>query len=196
MRCQPRTARAGYTLVELLLVVALMGLAAALVVPSMDSADALRVQAGVRSIVADITFAQSDALAYQEGRAIVFDPENNSYTVCEVNGVTVDPATDAIWINGYPNNRYEVQFGDRRYADAVIESVDFDGNTTLVIDALGGPVMSPGSDEPGNGGSIIVVGSQSRFSIDVAPFTGRVTVERIEDADADETEPETEPDPG
>lgn len=177
----------GYTLVEMLIVIALLGLAAGMVVPSMDQAHVLRVQAGVRSIVADITFAQADALAYQEGRGLVFDVATNSYRIVSVMGNTIDPDTDVLWMNGFEDNRYIVQFGEAAYADAVITDVNFDGNATLVFDQLGGPVLGPGTDEPGAGGQVTIEGSGMQFVIDVAPFSGRVTVERIEpDEDEDE----------
>src|SRR5205814_10625361 len=63
----------AYTLIELIIVIAMLGLATAVVVPSIGSTDVLRVQSTVRTIVADINCAQSDALARQQGRAMVFD---------------------------------------------------------------------------------------------------------------------------
>ena len=62
----------AYTLLEVLVVVTILGTAAAIVVPSMGSAGNLRVQTAVREVIADITFAQSDAVAYQTRRAIIF----------------------------------------------------------------------------------------------------------------------------
>jgi len=38
---------------------------------------------------------------------------------------------------------------------------------------------APGSSTPGNGGTIVVTGSRSRFSIAIEPYTGRVTVTRV-----------------
>ncbi|MBX3362550.1 MAG: type II secretion system protein [Phycisphaeraceae bacterium] len=53
-----RTTARAYTLIEVLVVVTVLGIAAALVIPEMSSAHSLRVQASVRTIVSDITFAQ------------------------------------------------------------------------------------------------------------------------------------------
>ena len=66
------TARRAFTLVELLIAVTVMGIAGALVIPSMSQVGALRGQTAVRTIVADITYAQSEALAHQRRYVIVF----------------------------------------------------------------------------------------------------------------------------
>lgn len=70
----PRSrSRGGYTLIELVITLALLGIAGTMVIPAMTQSGVLRTQAAVRTIVADITFLQGDALAYQERRAIWFN---------------------------------------------------------------------------------------------------------------------------
>ena len=169
----------GYTLVEVLVVITVLGLAAAMVVPQMGSTGVLRIQAAARQIVADITFAQSDALAYQSRRAIVFLPADNRYVVCEVNGPIVDPATDAIFNPSRPSDRYDITIDSERMGGAQLISADFDGDNVLVFDELGGPVQAPDSDTPSAGGFVRISGSGFQFEIDVEPYTGRVTVTNI-----------------
>ncbi|QKK08326.1 MAG: prepilin-type N-terminal cleavage/methylation domain-containing protein [Planctomycetota bacterium] len=53
--------RGAYTLVELLLVILIMGIAGALVIPQTSQAHVLRIHAAVRTLVADISYAQTDA---------------------------------------------------------------------------------------------------------------------------------------
>ena len=67
------TARRAFTLIELLIVVVLLGIAGMLVVPAMGSVGVLRIQAAVRTLVSDLTFAQGDAIAQQHAvnRAVV-----------------------------------------------------------------------------------------------------------------------------
>jgi prepilin-type N-terminal cleavage/methylation domain-containing protein len=161
----------AYTLIELLLVIMLLGIATAVVAPSLGSTDVLRVQSTVRAIVADINVAQSDALARQQGRAIVFDTTNNRYSVLEVHGATLNPSTDTIYTVDL-NNKH-------KFHSSHLDSAAFDSGNTLVFDELGGPVTGPGSSTPGNGGSVVVSGSGSTFRITVEAYTGRVTVTRI-----------------
>ena len=172
--------RRGYTLVEVLVVVVIMGIAGSVVIPSMSGAGILRVQAGVRTVVADINFAQMDALAYQESRGVVFDPDSNSYTLVHVLGPSIDPETDALYDPRGPGQRYRVNLSDHDVGGATLQNVDLNGGNVLIFDAIGGPVAEAGSDTLSSGGSLELAGPQGRFRIDVAAFSGRVAVVRLD----------------
>lgn len=179
----PNTAQValrGYTLIEVLIVVVIMGIAGAVVAPSMSQAGVLRIQAAVRMIVSDITFAQMDALGYQEQRAIVFDVDANIYTLIQVNGSTIDVDADALYDIKGPGQRYIIDLNDEKYGGTVIESASFDGDATLIFDEMGGPVSAPGTSNLSDGGSIVLAGPLSRWRINIAAFTGRVTVTRLD----------------
>lgn len=163
--------RRGYTLIEVLIVVTLLGIAGALVVPQMSSTDALRVQSTVRAIVADIAIAQSDALATQSGRAMIFENDTNKYYIVEVKGPTLDPVNDLI---------DEVDLNNsRKFRDTKIDSADFDGDNVLVFDEMGGPVTVPDGSTPSAGGKVVISGSGQTFEITVEAYTGRVTVKKL-----------------
>ena len=73
--------RRSYTLIEILIVVTILGLAATMVVPRIAGRDRLTLQAAVRTLIADMGFAQSDALAQQEYRRLVFiDPDSDGWS--------------------------------------------------------------------------------------------------------------------
>jgi type II secretory pathway pseudopilin PulG len=170
----------GYTLVEVLVLVTILGIAGAAVIPSLGQTHVLRVQAAVRSIVADITYAQSDALAFQSGRAIVFDADLNSYSLLEVTGLTLDPENDTLYDPQGPGQQYIVSMDDNRFGGAKIQNVDFDGTNELIFDEIGGPVVAPGSDVLSSGGSLEVAGPDTLWRINVAAFSGKVTVEQLD----------------
>ncbi len=159
---------AGYTLVEVLIIVAIIGIAAAIVVPNMLAAGTLGVQAAARIIIADILFAQNDAIAQQQNRRVVFDPANESYSLIDEVGTVLT----ARWKGGSDNN-YTVDFTtDTRFQGVVIVSANFGGATpqTLEFDALGGPL---------SGGTVEIEFQGTRYRVTVAAFTGRVTVQQL-----------------
>jgi prepilin-type N-terminal cleavage/methylation domain-containing protein len=164
-------ARRGYTLIELLVVISVLGIAGAMVIPALGQTNVLRVQAAVRTIISDINYAQSDALARQASRAVVFDVANNTYSILEVHGQTLDPVNDTIQMTNL--NLANI------YHDTRLVSAAFDGTNVIVFDELGGPVAGPGSSNPGAGGSIVVGGSGSQFRINVEAYTGRTSVTRL-----------------
>lgn len=167
-RIPGRRGSVGYTLVEVLIIVAILGIAAAIVVPQMLAAGTLGVQAAARIIIADILFAQNDAIAQQRTRKVVFDPANESYSLVDEN----DAVISARWKGGGDNN-YIVDFTtDSRFQGVVIVSADFGGATpqTLEFDDLGGPL---------NGGTVEIEYQGERYRVTVASFTGRVTVELL-----------------
>lgn len=175
----PRTR--AFTLIEMILVIALLGLAGAMVIPSMGSVGGLRVQAALRTIVSDITFAQSDAIAFQEKRAIVFDVTNNQYSVLAVPGSEIDIDTQMMYDPTKPQGRYQVNFTNPQYGGARITRVAFNGsdaNTTLVFDDMGGPLVGVASDQASTGGVITVQCPTSTWDIVIEAFTGRVTVRK------------------
>ncbi len=169
----------GYTLVELLITITIMGIAAALVIPSMGSAGVLRIQSAVRSVVADITFAQMDALAYQEPRAVVFDEDANMYTLTHVPGGVIDPDADALFDPKGPEERYRVLLDGEQFGGSFLSDVSFNGGSAVIFDEMGAPIAAVGSATLSDGGSVRIQGPSSQFRIDIAAFTGRVTVVRL-----------------
>ncbi|MEO1584546.1 MAG: prepilin-type N-terminal cleavage/methylation domain-containing protein [Planctomycetota bacterium] len=170
--------RRAYTLLELMIVVVLLGITAAVVAPNLRGSEPIRVQTAVRALASDIMFAQSDALAYQQRRAVVLDPASNSYWIAEVTGAELDFDTDAMYKVDGPEQRFSVSLDDLSGGAAQLISADFDGLEMIIFDELGGPVADLTSDTPASGGSLVVGGEEDRFRLRVEPYTGRVTVAR------------------
>jgi prepilin-type N-terminal cleavage/methylation domain-containing protein len=171
----------AYTLVEMLLVIVILGIAGAMVVPHTGQAQVLRVHAAVRTVVADLTFAQTDALAYQQRRAVIFDQESNSYTVAEV---VVSSGGDVSFIplykSGGLDGEFIVDFDTGGFNGSRMWYPDFEGGDVLIFDEIGAPVADGASDEPAGLGSVYIEGSGSVFRIDVLPYTGQVRVEKVD----------------
>jgi prepilin-type N-terminal cleavage/methylation domain-containing protein len=180
----------GFTLIELLVTVAVLGIAAALVVPSMNSTNGLRVQAAVRTVIADIAFAQSDAMAYQSRRAIQFNKvarasstssytyvTGNGYTLAEPTGSVLDLTASAMFDPSQPTKPLSRNFDTDNFGGATISSVNISGGSLLVFDELGGPVTTLTGNDPASG-TIDITAVGESFRISIAPYTGLVTVAR------------------
>jgi prepilin-type N-terminal cleavage/methylation domain-containing protein len=160
--------RRGYTLIEVLIVVTIIGIASGIVVPHMMRSGSIGVQAAARMIIGDILVAQNDAIAKQSPRQVIFEPVENRYRIVDGAGNPVE----ASWRGGSSTGGYAVDLDDDgRFDGARIVSADFGGgSSTLAFDAMGGPA---------SGGEVIIEFEAQRFRVAVAQFTGRVTVERL-----------------
>jgi prepilin-type N-terminal cleavage/methylation domain-containing protein len=174
-------AREGYTLAEMLVVIVIMGIAGAMVIPTMGDAGVLRIQAAVRTLVSDLTFAQTEALAYQQRRAVLFDEDTNSYTVAEVavssgGDVTYIP----LFLAGGPSGQYIIDFDVDGFDGARLRQPTFDGDAVLIFDEIGAPVVDASGDEAASLGTIYIDSDRATFRVDVSPYTGQVRVEKVE----------------
>lgn len=175
------------------MVVVILGIAGALVIPSMSQTGVLRVQAAVRAIVADITYLQGEAVAYQGRRVIWFGKvaerqggawtfvDGNGYTLAEVNGPTLNLELDFLPDPDNPSAPYSRNFDEDRYGGATIGLVDFNGGALLIFDELGGPVEQLDGPDPGDGGTVTIDGQGSQWLVAVQAYTGRVTVTKTAD---------------
>ncbi len=205
MKCSSR----GLTLIELLVTVGMMSVAAALVIPSMSQTGVLRVQAAARTVVSDITLAQTEAMAFQVRRGLYFGAvaddnggyvEGNGYVVAEPTTVPLTLGNLSSYELGLPDNAASPYIRDfdkdaSRYGGASIVDADFDDSSVLFFDELGAPLRLVTPDDggdpealPGNGGSVNIEapGLGTGYSVTVDTMTGRVDVVRVDLAAEDE----------
>ena len=180
-RSHPLAARRSYTLIELLLVCAILGIAGTLLIPQMVGRDIMACQAAVRLIIGDISFAQSDALAHQEFRRVHFNADGMGYSISRVTqtslGIPFDPDAADYIHDPLEGGDYIVSVGsDDRFSGVTIQSVNIDGanGRDLHFDALGGTITSSGT--VGAGGSLVVSSANDSYRIMLSPFTGKITV--------------------
>jgi hypothetical protein len=146
-------------------------------------------QSAVRLVIGDISFAQSDALAHQELRRIHFYSDGRGYCIVRIAQAQLNtPFDESDTTHDYINDplaasgelgRYIVDIvNDSRFGGVSIESVALDGaGRDLTFDELGGTIMAGGA--PGTGGTIVLRSPNSRYEIEIAAFTGKMTVREL-----------------
>ena len=179
--------RNGYTLVEMLVTLVIMGIAAALLVPSLGAFGAIETQAAVRRLVSDIAFAQSEAVAHQRYLRVQFHADGSGWSLVRVDSTGFFDPFDAT-VADYVADPAGVQRGggdfivdlvkDDRFASVFVESVaTAEGVTSLTFDALGGIVSAPGA--AAGAATVVLAGDDSRWEVAVAPVTGRTSVRKL-----------------
>lgn len=120
---------------ELLIVVVLVAITAALALPRMGDTRATRLREATRLLIADLAFAQVESIAHGDDPCVVtFDQANASYTIARSSapGTPItEPAT---------NTPYVTQFGAGRaaaLAGVTIQSYSLGGDNQVAFGMFG-----------------------------------------------------------
>ena len=158
-----RRNRTGFTLIELIMVIVILAILAAAVIPQAVGTAALQAQSAARMVLADLEYAQNQAIVTQVETTVTFDVNGNSYVVSNASGVLIHPIT---------KQTYSVDFDTQNgFGSVSVSSADFDGDVAVTFDSLGAPAAS---------GSVDVTAGSHGYRVTVAPVTGRVSVAEME----------------
>jgi prepilin-type N-terminal cleavage/methylation domain-containing protein len=162
----------GFTLVEVMMVLVILGIAATIVVPMVSDTSDMKATSAARQITSTLLYAQTASISSQQQYQVVFDTTNNSYEVQDSAGnVILDPVVGSPYQIQYPN--------DRRTDDVLLETANFDGTNTIWFDRLGAPYGGAISDSPPplSSGQVTVRVKDKSITINVEPVTGRITIQ-------------------
>jgi prepilin-type N-terminal cleavage/methylation domain-containing protein len=170
----------AFTLVEVMTVMVILGIAAACIVPQIGTRDDLSAAAAARAVMADLLYAQSRAISTQKMHFVEFS--GNGYTI-----LARDSDTSPLYTitNQTTQHSYVVNFGSTNpiFPDVNISSVSFDASpsTTIQFDSLGAPWvynLQQGTSAPlVNNGQITLTTPSAGLTATVLidPATGEAT---------------------
>jgi prepilin-type N-terminal cleavage/methylation domain-containing protein len=171
---KPRIVRHGFTMIELMIVVAIIAIAAAIVVPMASSAGGMQLRAAVTMVAADLEYAKSMSISRGHRYAVVFNKNTESYQIEDLSKPSGDPAR----IIEHPIRkgfRYVVSFAnDSRLSHVDIVDANFDGTNTVSFDYLGSPLN--GNDANLNSGVITLRAAGITRTVSVQPVTGYISI--------------------
>jgi general secretion pathway protein H len=145
----PRAASAGVTLLELLIVLAIMAIVAALVVPMLGGGVSTgELKSAAREVAAGLRFARSEALASRRETGVVLDLERRTFKIER------DTRTHAL------PPRIELKL--------------FTAQRDLVSETVGAIRFFP--DGGSNGGRVTLAAGERKYDVDVDWLTGRVVI--------------------
>ena len=155
-------ARVGFTLIELIVVVVILAIMAAVVIPYVTGTSSMKAQSAARLVMSDLEYAQDLAITSQSDITVTFDTSGNFYGVSNESGPLNHPIT---------KKTYVVDFDTLAGLSGVsLTAASFGGGSSVTFDSLGAP--SPD-------GSVNVSAGVSGYQVTVAPITGRVTVAEV-----------------
>lgn len=165
--------RMGFTLIEIMIVMVILGIAAAVAVPMMSSAASMQIRAASNMVAADLEYAKSMAISRGQRYWVVFDQANEKYEIQEDDGSAIT----------HPITRkpeYVVDFASDGRLDRVdIENVTLDPTGYKIgFDYLGSPYSrGSGFSSPNlNAGTITLKAGGITKTVTVEPVTGFITV--------------------
>lgn len=166
--------RQGFTLIEVIMVVVILGFAAFIAIPMVSNAADVQARAAANRIAADLDYAKGLAITHQRDYTVVFVPSGESYEI------RVEPAGAGDVIEDPVNpGDFVVDFSaDSRLDRVDVVSADFDADISnaITFDYLGSPYSGLDTVNPLNSGTITLQADNFTLTVNIEPVTGYITI--------------------
>jgi prepilin-type N-terminal cleavage/methylation domain-containing protein len=170
VRCLPnKSYMRGFTMIEIIIVVVIITIAAMVAIPMMTSAASMQIRSAANMIAADLEYAKSMAISKGQNFSVVFDQNAETYSIRNQDDVVISHPVK----KGFD---YTVDFrNDSRLNKVDIADVDFDATNKIKFDYLGSPYNA--NSEPLNIGAISLQAGGTTLEVTVEPVTGFISIE-------------------
>lgn len=161
--------------------VAILAIVALWAIPVLSGRGDIDAQTAARQLVADLAFAQGDAMNRQEYRRIHFFEDGSGWCVLAADAASLGAPFDASSARFIHDpiagagrgGAMRVDFGHNGLQTGLrVESASMDGGSRdLIFDPLGGLVDATGA--PSTGGSVVLRSGDDATVVEFAPLTGK-----------------------
>ncbi len=154
-RRSSKVRRAGFTLVELVITVLIMGILAAVAAPKFaDTLHRTRVESAAKRIKVDLGLARQNAISRSSTQTVQFTPATDDYTLPGMADLDHSSQTYSVDLAAAPYN-------------AVLVSATLGGDSDVQFDQYG---------QPDSGGTITVESGAFKKTVTVDPDTGQASI--------------------
>ena len=163
-----RPVKTAFTIVELLVVIVILAIAAALAIPTISSSATTQLKSASNMLAGDLEYAKSISISSGRNHTVAFNESAESYSIQDEGGDTIEHPVK----KGFD---YVVSFSsDSRVGSVEIYDADFDGTNSIKFDYLGSPY--DGSGGALNSGSVVLRSGSSSLTVNVEPVTGYISI--------------------
>jgi len=157
----------AFTLIEILIVVVIIAIAAMIVVPLAGSTASIQIKSTANMIAADLEYAKSRAITQGQRFSMVIDENTETYRIEDHTGSVIEHPVKK-------GSQYIVNLQQKGLDKVDISNANFDSTSTVSFDYLGSPYN--GSGGPLNNGVITLQAGTTTVQINVEPVTGFISV--------------------
>jgi prepilin-type N-terminal cleavage/methylation domain-containing protein len=173
--------RRGFTLIEILAVVVILGIASVLVIPNLGTRNDQYVAAASRVVMADLMYAQSQAIVTQNLVYVNFNTGAQQYSLT----TTAPNVTPVVYVtNPMTNSNYTTVFSSSTVPQLQLDSFNapsFGGTACLAFDELGQPysvnVSSGAATLLSANGTVPLVCGSNTITVNVEPYSGALSAQ-------------------
>ena len=161
----------GFSLVEILVVIVILAIVAAVVIPNIGSGADSQAIGAARTVKSDLEVARSLAVTTQQPYSLVFSPDRQSYKVVANYAGGAYASAVAVTHPVVANKPFAVTLVKQNGMSSVtVVSASFGGLAYVTFNSQG---------DPSAGGIVTLRAGATQMQVEVAALTGTVTVTRI-----------------